>query len=64
MSKCALKIKKGNLETPQIGDSYMIGGDDGTREKFVGGDRRIGREAVCDDNGDDIGEKHFGHDDG
>lgn len=42
----------------------MIGGDDGTREKFVGGDRRIGREAVCDDNGDDIGEKHFGHDDG
>nr|XP_033511055.1 uncharacterized protein LOC104092447 [Nicotiana tomentosiformis] len=56
----AHKIEKGSLQTPQVGDSHVVGGYDEPTEKSIGGDGKMGGEVVDDDDGD--GGMHFNED--
>ncbi|XP_070036992.1 uncharacterized protein [Nicotiana tomentosiformis] len=58
----AIKIEKGSLQTPQVGDSHVVGGYDDRTEKSIGGDGKMGEAAIDDDDGD-CG-MHFNDDNG
>nr|XP_009782800.1 PREDICTED: myb-like protein X [Nicotiana sylvestris] len=46
-----LKIEKGSFQTPQVGDSHVVGGYDDRTEKSIGGDSKMRGEVVDDDDG-------------